>query len=531
LRVLKYSSIKNILVVKPNENPDILFYSIFGSEHQKYTNIRKIFYSGEPFPPRNDADFNLTFDKTDIDINNFRYPLWLSYTNDYLIEECNRRKYGTINVPKRTKFCSFISNGECKTTCRREIVEKLSKYKRVDCGGKYLNNIGYTVPRGTNCSGKIEHNLNYKFAIAFENEDYPGYVTEKICDIYKSNCIPIYWGNKEVLEDFNPKTFIYAKDFENFDELVEYIIKVDNDDELYASYFKEPFFSNMWLDMLNDPYKTFYKNLSDLIVGKYSNLLDNYFQLNNSSINKNICFIHSCNLKDKGLKRLEYLIKKINETKLINTLEKIYINNIGIPIENKYGEKYDICNYSTNIKLVEFPTINKLLQFSQYNPNYNILYLHTKGILHDDNNKCINDWIDMMVYFLINNYETCISKLHNGFQVVGCNHNLWNARPHFSGNFWWASSNYLKNIPLLKSDDSNNFNNRWDAEFWIYQNKPKIFEMHNSRTCHYTNEYPMQRYHKQNDIIWGGSLGYRVMWCMSRRTCGNYRQNDISWSE
>jgi GR25 family glycosyltransferase involved in LPS biosynthesis len=329
--ILKYSSIKNILVVKPNENPDILFYSIFGSEHQKYTNIRKIFYSGEPFSPRNDADFNLTFDKTDIDINNFRYPLWLSYTNDYLIEECNRRKYGTINVPKRTKFCSFISNGECKTTCRREIVEKLSKYKRVDCGGKYLNNIGYTVPRGTNCSGKIEHNLNYKFAIAFENEDYPGYVTEKICDIYKSNCIPIYWGNKEVLEDFNPKTFIYAKDFENFDELVEYIIKVDNDDELYASYFKEPFFSNMWLDMLNDPYKTFYKNLSDLIIGKnnlYTNFINKY--------NDKICIYSPAwvyNLLEDYINNLKTryditFVISVEQIKTINPNKILCVNNI-----------------------------------------------------------------------------------------------------------------------------------------------------------------------------------------------------------
>jgi FkbM family methyltransferase len=275
--ILQYSNIPkdNIIVVSPDENPDILFYSIFGSEHTKYKNVRKIFYSGEPFGPRSDANFNITFDKSSN--NNYRYPIWLSYTNNYLLEECNRRKNGIINIPKRSKFCSFISNGECKTTCRREIVEKLSKYKRVDCGGAYLNNIGYTIPRGTNCSGKIEHNNNYKFAIAFENENYPGYVTEKICDIYKSNCVPIYWGNKEVLNDFNSKTFIYANNFTNFDELVKYIIKVDNDDELYASYFKEPFFSNKWLDIFNDPHRTFYKNLADCIIGKKINLYTNFY--------------------------------------------------------------------------------------------------------------------------------------------------------------------------------------------------------------------------------------------------------------
>ena len=97
----------------------------------------------------------------------------------------------------------------------------------VDCGGHYLNNIGGEVPIGLNCSGKIEHNNNYKFAMAFESDSYPGYVTEKICDIYKSNCIPIYWGHPDIIKDFNPKTFINANDFTNFDELIDYIIKVD----------------------------------------------------------------------------------------------------------------------------------------------------------------------------------------------------------------------------------------------------------------------------------------------------------------
>jgi GR25 family glycosyltransferase involved in LPS biosynthesis/predicted O-methyltransferase YrrM len=270
----KYGNIGEIILVEPYQNPDVLFYSIFGNEHSKFPNVRRVFFSGEPFGIRAEADFNFTFDRNSD--KNIRFPLWLGYLNDYLLEECQRRKNGIINVPKRENFCSFIANGEVKTTHRRTIVEKLSKYKKVHCGGNYLNNIGFNVPRGVNCSGKIEHNNKYKFAIAFENEDYPGYVTEKICDIFKSNCVPIYWGTKEVVNDFNPSTFINARDFANFDELVEYIIKVDNDDELYASFFKEPMFSNKWLDVFNDPNKTFYKNLADCIIGKNKKLYDNY---------------------------------------------------------------------------------------------------------------------------------------------------------------------------------------------------------------------------------------------------------------
>ena len=273
----KYGNIENLIVVGPHENPDVLLYSIFGNEHINYPNVRRVFFSGEPFGIRKEADFNFTFDRTS-DVN-IRFPLWKVYVNDYLFEECDRRKNGIITVPKKEYFCSFIANDDVKAKNRRTIVEKLSKYKKVHCGGNLLNNIGYNVPRGVNCSGKIEHNNKYKFAIAFENEDYPGYVTEKICDIYKSNCIPIYWGTTEVVNDFNPSTFINARNFANFDELVEYIIKVDNDDELYASFFKEPFFRNKWMyDYYVPQYRIFDKNLADCIIGKNKNLYYNYLK-------------------------------------------------------------------------------------------------------------------------------------------------------------------------------------------------------------------------------------------------------------
>ena len=409
-----YSNIKNILVVNPNEQPDYLFYSIFGSEHTKYNNVRKIFYSGEPFGPSSEADFNITFNNTTD--KNYRYPLWLSYTNNYLLEECNRRKNGITNVPKRTNFCSFISNGECKTTCRRVIVEKLSKYKRVDCGGAFLNNIGYTIQRGTNCSGKIEHNNNYKFAIAFENEDYPGYVTEKICDIYKSNCIPIYWGNKEVLEDFNPNTFIYAKDFYNFDELVDYIIKVDNDDELYASYFKEPFFSNKWMDIFNDPYNTFYKNLADCILGYNKNILTNLFnkynieeskELINVSVSNplqnNVIFLNT-SLYYTGVyhygKRLFDIVKKskkYNYTYFELDTEKEY-NNI-------------VNNLDSTTKTIIYNTASCLWKWmTNIHKNTNVTHM---GFLHEEPLKNIN-----YLYDVILNIDSTLTYTLNNYPIL-----------------------------------------------------------------------------------------------------------------
>jgi hypothetical protein len=112
--------------------------------------------------------------------------------------------------------------------------------------------------------------------MAFESKSYPGYVTEKICDIYKSNTVPIYWGTPDVVKDFNPTTFINANDFSNFDELIKYIKKVDKNDNLYAQYFVEPVLKDQWIDVLTTPGKPFFKNLADKIIGKKDNLFDKY---------------------------------------------------------------------------------------------------------------------------------------------------------------------------------------------------------------------------------------------------------------
>lgn len=235
-----------------------------------------------------------------------------------------------------------------------------------------------------------------------------------------------------------------------------------------------------------------YPNLKQI---EYSDFLN--IDIINNMLPKNICFIHSCHLKNKGLKRLEYLIDKIKTTGLIHHLETIYINNIGIPIqENIYGDKFKICNYSDNPVLYEIPTINKIHQFSKENTNYNILYLHTKGISYDDNKQKENDWIDMMLYFIIDRFKLCVEKMSSGIQAVGCNYyddemKIRNPK-HFSGNFWWANSQYISELPSLieKTDNVN----PTDAEYWLCQNNPSIYEPHNSKINHYMDVYPSNNY-------------------------------------
>lgn len=221
-----------------SEDPDILIYSCFGKEHQKF-NCIKIFYTGENIKPDfNECDFAFSFEYGNSP-KNYRIPLWPFY-HDYRL--LLKKSAPEEIMKEKTKFCNFVySNPNCKR--RNVFFEKLSKYKRVDSGGKFMNNIGYLV------KDKNEFIRPYKFTIAFENESSPGYTTEKIFQPMLQNSIPIYWGNPRIGEEFNTKSFLNWHDYNSDEKLIEKIIEIDTDDNKYMHLLKQPYYND------NIPYK------------------------------------------------------------------------------------------------------------------------------------------------------------------------------------------------------------------------------------------------------------------------------------
>jgi hypothetical protein len=219
------------------ENPDFLFYSVFGESYRKYDCIR-IFYTGENRRPNfYECDYAFSFDHDDYGGRNYRLPVYVGHTSCDVTELTREKPDLDSIVTSKTKFCNFlVSNSKAKE--RIEFFYKLSKYKKVDSGGRFLNNIGGPV------KNKMEFIQDYKFTIAFENSSYPGYTTEKILDPMCCHSIPIYWGNPFVYKDFNTKSFINCHEYEDFDEVIERIIEVDSDNELYKRYLAEPYFNN-----------------------------------------------------------------------------------------------------------------------------------------------------------------------------------------------------------------------------------------------------------------------------------------------
>lgn len=225
------------LIITPND-PDYLFYSAFGIEFNKYKCTR-IFFTGENVKPNFDeCDYAFSFELQDNNPRNYRLPQYYQYGN---MEEITKR----IDIEKvfseKSKFCNFIySNPNCKK--RNEFFKKLSKYKKVDSAGRFLNNMNTKI--GPTPKDKCEFLKPYKFSIAFENEEARYYTSEKIFEAMKVNSIPIYWGSPDISLDFNTESFLNYYDYGSDEALIEKIIELDQNDEKYMNMLAKPYFKN-----------------------------------------------------------------------------------------------------------------------------------------------------------------------------------------------------------------------------------------------------------------------------------------------
>ena len=217
----------------------------FGQNNLHYMNATRIFYTGENERPYNyKHDFSISFDHDSE--TNYRFPgyaatpYWYSkYPKDTIL------KSHTIKYPK-DRFCLFVHrNGSCHV--RNYFFQLLNRYKKVDAAGPLFHNVDFSI--GAEYDEKIELAKRYKFVLAFENGGYPGYVTEKIMDGFYAGAVPIYWGSYKVQEDFNAKSFINAHNWiqhnddnlqEGLSNVLDRIIKVDQNDTLYNEYLEQP---------------------------------------------------------------------------------------------------------------------------------------------------------------------------------------------------------------------------------------------------------------------------------------------------
>lgn len=240
--------------------PDYLFYSCGGYDHLNYPDSIKIFFTGENIVPDfNICDYGIGFHHLNFEDRFVRFPLFLIHKNGW--EELKKLEHKE-NIPAalaQRKFCNFVySNGRESDPLREHFFHELSKYKKVDSGGRYLNNIGGPV------DDKLEFLRQYKFTIAFENCAMSGYTTEKIIDPMRAGSIPVYYGDPQISTDFNPDSFIQVKSQHEVKQAIEEIIRLDKNDAAYLHKLNQPWFSReATQDYYTDQLINFFRNIFD----------------------------------------------------------------------------------------------------------------------------------------------------------------------------------------------------------------------------------------------------------------------------
>jgi len=109
----------------------------------------------------------------------------------------------------------------------------LEKFGNVDI---YGSAVGRPVP------DKYSIAKRYKFMLCFENDLFPGYVTEKPLDAWLSGCIPLWYGIDSV-GLLNQSSLLNAAAFDSLEAFVDAVGELNLDGNRLTQMGSEPIFS------------------------------------------------------------------------------------------------------------------------------------------------------------------------------------------------------------------------------------------------------------------------------------------------
>jgi alpha(1,3/1,4) fucosyltransferase len=258
--------VKVLPLSEAGDNYDVISDSIWGNRGVPITSLIqnqkavKIFYTGEAWLPSDISVYDLVLAFNFIDSPNYvRFPFYNWRYN--ITPEINNR--GTLDLSHKKYFACFL-HSDCNegyhwngnrfdgVVARDHTFQILSKYKEVKSGGQCFNNIGKNIEEKDTKSWLS----NCKFVITGENTSFNGYITEKVFNAYVAGAIPIYFGDKSVINDLNKKAIVWIPDYDD-DSLVEYIKKLDQNDTLYTEKWNEPIITNtdVYIDSVREKMK------------------------------------------------------------------------------------------------------------------------------------------------------------------------------------------------------------------------------------------------------------------------------------
>ena len=174
------------------------------------------------------------------DGRNAYLPLWWITSSDLLIPTISPYLGKPITIDQmlnprisdltnRKKFCvAFIGKAY---PFRMHAISAISKVGKVDVYGGIARET-----RRTRAEEKYEIAQDYKFVFAFENDLYPGYVTEKVPEAW---AVPLYWGS-DPAKLLNQESFINLANFPTLEDFVEKIREVNENDQLWHNIASQP---------------------------------------------------------------------------------------------------------------------------------------------------------------------------------------------------------------------------------------------------------------------------------------------------
>jgi len=203
-----------------------------------------IFFTGEnERPPYGDWDCYLSFDLNSYGGKNAYLPLWWITSSDLIRptvspylgraitihEMLNPR---TVNYRTRKKFCvAFIGKAY---PFRMQAIAALSSIGKVDVYGGIARNSGKKA-----ALEKFETAQKYKFVFAFENDLFPGYVTEKAPEAWATGAVPLYWGS-DPSGYLNQEAMLNLANYQNLDKFTKRVSEVSDDLHLWQSIANQP---------------------------------------------------------------------------------------------------------------------------------------------------------------------------------------------------------------------------------------------------------------------------------------------------
>jgi hypothetical protein len=203
-----------------------------------------IFFTGEnERPPYGDWDCYLSFDLNSYGGKNAYLPLWWLSSSDLIRPTVSPYLGRPITLDemltpresdykKRKKFCvAFIGKAY---PFRMQAIAALSAIGKVDVFGGIARNSGKKA-----ALEKYATSQQYKFVFAFENDLFPGYVTEKAPEAWATGAIPLYWGS-DPSGYLNQNAMINLANFQNLEKFTKRVSEVSNDPQEWQTIANRP---------------------------------------------------------------------------------------------------------------------------------------------------------------------------------------------------------------------------------------------------------------------------------------------------